>query len=214
MSVYGTEGIIVKRKNFGEADRLLTVVTPFKGRIKVVAKGVRRITSRRGGNVEMLNKVKLHIFQGKGMPVLTEAESLETFPKIKNDLIMSAYASHLAELADRLLPEDQSNPSAYNLLLVALTLLETNPRQIFIRAYEVKLLTVLGFWSLSEMGVRGDIKDILDKIQRYSWEEIERMELDKTQALEVERILRYYIEKILEGKLKSLEMISKLKIKS
>ncbi|MCL5783790.1 MAG: DNA repair protein RecO [Patescibacteria group bacterium] len=218
MPVFSTEGIIVKRSNFGEADRILTIVTPFKGKIKVIAKGVRRITSRRGGNVELLNHVKLQIFQGKAVPVgrqgldiLTEAESLETFPKIKGELILSAYGSHIAELADRLLPEEQTNPQAYNLLVVVLSLLENNPRQIFIRSFEVKLLTVLGFWSLDEVDTSPQVKEILQKLQVLSWEEIEKMDINKQQALELERILRYYIEKILESPLKSVEVIKKLK---
>lgn len=211
MAVFTTEGIIVKRSNFGEADRILTIVTPFKGKIKVLAKGVRRITSRRGGNVETLNKVRIQIFQGKGMNLLTEAQSLETFQRIKGNLILSAYGSHVAELAERLLPEDQPNPEIYNLLLVVLTLLEKSPRQTFIRAYEVKLLVALGFWSLDQIGASEEIKNILGDLQTKTWEEIAKMEINKNQALEVERILRYYIEKILEGKLRSVELIHNLK---
>ncbi|MDO8639153.1 MAG: DNA repair protein RecO, partial [Candidatus Daviesbacteria bacterium] len=195
----------------GEADRMLTIVTPYKGKIKVVAKGVRRITSRRGGNVELLNKVRLHLFQNKGMPILTEAESIETFPKIKNDLTFSTYGSHIAELAERLLPEEQANPAAFNLLATALHLLETNPRQIFIRAYEIKLLTTLGFWGVREIGVIGEVRNILEKLQRESWEEIEKMKINKNQALELEQILRYYIEKVLESSLKSIKMMDKIK---
>lgn len=223
MPTFSTEGIIVKRKNFGEADKLLTVITPYKGKITILAKGVRKITSRRGGNVELLNKVKLHFFQGQGMPVLSEAVSLETFPKIKSDLIFSTYASHIAEIAERFLPENQPNPQAYSLLLIALSLLEKNPRQIFIRAYEVKLLTVLGFWGglegsegkegLEGLEGLGGLEKILEKLQKESWEEIGNLEINKNQALELERILRYYIEKVLEGKLRSLEIIQKLKIK-
>lgn len=220
MSVFTTEGIIVRRSNFGEADRLLTVITPYKGKIRVVAKGVRRITSRRGGNVELLNKVKLQIFQGKGLAILTEAMSLDTFPKIKNDLILSSYGSHLAEVTERLLPEEQSNPAAYNLLATSLHLLEQNPRQIYIRAFEVKILSVLGFWSLGQVGAlrqaQGEMREIsgiLEKLQTENWEEIGKMGLKPDQALEVERILRYYIEKVLEGPLRSVEVLKKLRSK-
>lgn len=212
MAVFTTEGIVVKRRNFGEAGRILTVITPYKGKITVLAKGVRRITSRRAGNVELLNKVKIQVFQGKGMNVLTEAEGLLTFPKIKNDLILSTYASHLIELADRFLPEAQPNKEAYNLLATTLTLLEKNPRQIFIRAFEVKLLSVLGFWSLTQIGEMEDVRDILRKLEAGSWQEIAKMELNQNQALELERILRYYIEKILEGSLKSLKVLKQLRI--
>lgn len=211
MPTFTTEGIIVKRSNFGEADRILTIVTPFKGKIKVLAKGVRRITSRRGGNVEMLNKVKIQVFHGRGLDLLTEAESFLTFPKIKNDLLLSSYGSHLAELSDRLLPEEQPNPQVYNLLVTALELLEKNPRQIFIRAFEVKLLSVLGFWALNQVREVGEIREILRKLQQGSWAEIGETDISQDQALEVEKILRYYIEKVLEAPLRSAKVIRDLK---
>jgi DNA repair protein RecO (recombination protein O) len=211
MPLFTTEGIIVKRSNFGEADRILTVLTPFKGKIKVIAKGVRRITSRRGGNVELLNRVRLHIFQGQGMPVLSEAQAEETFPKIKSDLILSSYASHLIELIDRLVPEDQMSPGVYELLGAVLSILETNPRQIFIRAFEVKLLSLMGFWSLEQVHAPEKIKDLLNSLQQDSWQEIGKMGVSSDQAMEVEKILRYYIEKILESSLKSVKILQQLK---
>jgi len=65
MKSYKAEGIVIKRKNFGEADRILTVFTKKYGKIKVLAKGVRRITSRRGPNVELFNQVELVLHQGR-----------------------------------------------------------------------------------------------------------------------------------------------------
>lgn len=211
MPVFTTEGIIIKRSNYGEADRILTIVTPYKGKIHAIAKGVRRITSRKGGNVEALNKVKIQIFQGKGLGIVTEVQAEETFPKTKNDLMLSSYASHIIELADRLLPEQQLNPAAYNLLVVALTLLETNSRQIFIRAFEIKLLTVLGFWSADQVSTTDEIQQILQQLQRKTWEEIEDMKLSANQATELERILRHYLEKVIEGPLRSVKIIQQLK---
>lgn len=211
MPVFTTEGIILKRSNYGEADRLLTVVTPFKGKILVIAKGVRRITSRRAGNVELLNKVRLHLFQGQGMPLLTEAESIQTFQRIKSDLTLSSYASHVAEITNKLLPENQPNHGVYQLLIGILQILEKNPRQIFIRAYELKLMTELGFWSLDQVEVDEEIKELLRQLQMKSWSQIEQMTIDQPQAVELERILRYYIEKILESPLKSAEVIRKIK---
>lgn len=213
MALFTTEGIILKRSNYGEADRMLTVFTPFKGKIRVVARGVRKITSRRGGNVELLNRVRLQLFQGQGLPILSEAESLETFPKIKSDLILTTYASHLSELVERLIPDEQVNPTAYNLFVTALKLLEQNPRQIYIRSFEVKLLADLGFWSINQIETTPQIKNILQKLETGTWIEIEQLNLPAEQSLELERILRYYMERILEGKLKSLEVVSKIRKK-
>lgn len=75
------EGIILKRRNLGEADRILTVFSKNLGKISVLAKGVRRITSRRAGNVELLNRVSMYLHRAKSFLILTEAISLNTFQK-------------------------------------------------------------------------------------------------------------------------------------
>lgn len=211
MPTITTEGIVIRRSNFGEADRILTVLTPFKGKMKVVAKGVRRITSRRAGNVELLNNVKLHIFVGIGMPILTEAESLNTYPMIKSDLILSSYGSYIAELVERLIAENQPAPEVYKLVVDILNLLESNPRQIFIRAFEVKLLNYLGFWSLNNIQADTKSKNLLSQLQHRGWHDIDFLKINNQQAMDIERILRYYIESILESPVKSVQVINQFK---
>lgn len=211
MPTITTEGIVIRRSNFGEADRILTVLTPFRGKMKIVAKGVRRITSRRAGNVELLNNVKLHIFVGIGMPLLTEAESLNTYPKIKSDLILCSYGSYIAELVERLIVENQPAPEVYKLVVDILNLLESNPRQIFIRAFEVKLLNYLGFWSLNNIQADTQSKNLLSQLQHRGWHDIDFLKINNQQAMDIERILRYYIERILESPVKSIQVINQFK---
>ncbi len=214
MPVFTTEGIIVKRKNFGEADRILTILTPFRGKMAIVAKGVRKITSRRSGNVELLNKVKLHIFRNRGMGILTEAESIQTFPNIKQNLMLSSYASHIIELIDRLVPDEQINPGTYRLLATILEILENNPRQIFIRAFEIKLLSELGYWSINQIQTDDQTIKLLNDLQKSGWDEISQMVVDSILTLELEAILRYYIEKVLESPLRSAKIIKELRVKN
>lgn len=214
MPSFTTEAIVLRHNNFGEADRILTVLTPYKGKLKVLAKGIRRITSRRAGNVEPLNKVKVHIFTASGMPILQEAESLKTFSKIKDNLILSMYALYVLEITDRLIVEGQPHKEVYNLLLGLLELLEKNPRQIFIRGFEVKLLTELGFWSADQLPISSNLKALLKGLESLSWVEIDKLKLTKNQSIELEGLLRYHIEKILESPLKSIQLINKLKEKN
>ena len=211
MPTVTTEGLILKRVNFGEADRVLTVLTDRYGKISVIARGVRKITSRRAGNIEVLNRVKLHLFKGKSY-TLTEAESIETFQAIKDNLTLSTYAFHILELIHRLVPEEQRNPYIYALVLETLELLRSSPRQIFIRAFEVKLLQRLGFWDVRALGdMQEEIKALLEKLQNLSWKEIGELNLKEEQAIESERILRYYIERILESSLKSVQVMRKIR---
>ncbi len=211
MPAVTTEGLILKRKNFGEADRVLTALTDRYGKISVMAKGVRRITSRRAGNIEILNRVKMHLFKAKNY-ILTEAESIETFSKLKENLTLSTSAFHIIELVDRLTPEEQKNPQLYSLVISVLKILNDNPRQIFIRAFEVKLLSMLGFWSIDAVReVDSEIKGVLENLEYSSWEQISQMKLNEDQAVALEQIMRAYIEKTLESSLKSVKVMDRLK---
>lgn len=211
MPAVTTEGLILKRKNFGEADRVLTVLTDRYGKISIIAKGVRRITSRRAGNVEVLNRVKLHLFKAKSYN-LTEAESLDTFAKLKENLTLSTTAFHIIELTDRLTAEEQKNPQLYELVVSILRILEKNPRQIFIRAFEVKILSLLGFWGIEAIrDITPEIRAILEELEYYSWQQIEELKLNEEQAIALERILRYYLERTLESELKSVKVLNKMR---
>lgn len=215
------EGIILKRRNLGEADRILTVFTYQKGKILSLAKGVRRISSRRSGNVELLNRVSLYLHQAKTFLILTEASSLDTYQKLKEDLTLSTYAFHIIELVDKLTAENQENRILYEQLVNVLQRLSRNPRQILIRAFEVKILSNLGFISFQEdtfqvsiavhlEGVGTKTKKLLQELEVKSWNEIEKMEIEEKEALELERVLRYHLERIIEGRLKSRQLLKKL----
>lgn len=211
-----TEGIILKRRNFGEADRILTVFSLHKGKISVLAKGVRRIVSRRAGNVELLNRVRIYLHLGKRMPILTEAESLDTYQKLKEDLTLSAYAFHIIELVDKLTAEDQENPNLYQGLVEVLQRLSINPRQILVRAFETKILSVLGFINfnsktyISTLGVSAQSEEILQDLQFSSWDEIEKISLNEKTAMELESVLRYHLERVIESSLKSRKFLKKI----
>ena len=211
MSTFTTEGVILKRKDMGEADRVITAWTLKFGKVSLIAKGVRRITSRRAGNVEVLNRVKLHVYKGRNY-ILSEAESIETFQNIKANLTLSTAAFHIIELIDRLTVEEQMNPLIYNLLIQTLQLLDRNPRQIFIRAFEVKLLSLLGFWSPKALhNVEGETKELLDSFETLSWMKINDLEVDESISQNLETVMRSYIESVLESNLKSVQVMRKIK---
>ncbi len=216
MAGFKVEGVVLKRKNFGEADRILTVFSLQKGKITVLAKGVRRITSRRGGNVELLNRSLMYLHQAKTFLILTEATTLDTFSRIKADLTLSTYAYHIIELVDKLTAENQGNRILYEYLVEVLRRLERKPRQILVRAFEVKILSVLGFIDfssktyISTLGVSAQTGELLGDLVTMSWNEIEKIKIEEKEALELERILRYHIERVIEGSLKSRQFLKKV----
>src|SRR5687767_5847035 len=129
MRGFKTEGVVLRRRDFGEADRILSVFSQTKGKISVLARGIRKITSRRAGNVELLNRVIMYLYPGKNFLILTEATSIDTFQKLKEDLKLSTYAYHILELTDKLTAENQENQLLYEHLVQVLKKLEKNPRQ-------------------------------------------------------------------------------------
>ncbi|MGH2639250.1 MAG: DNA repair protein RecO, partial [Rhabdochlamydiaceae bacterium] len=116
MRSYRTEGIIIKRRNFGEADRILTVMTREYGKLQIKATGVRKITSRRSAHIELLNHTILHLYKGHTFSVLTEAKMLDDFAPVKAHFDKVGLAYHLCELIDGLCPENQENGRVYFLL--------------------------------------------------------------------------------------------------
>jgi len=116
MKSFRTEGIVIKRRNFNEADRILTVMTRDYGKIQIKAAGVRRITSRRSAHVELLNHAVLHLYKGNTFSVLTEAKVIDDFGPIKSDFEKIGFAYHLCELVDGLCPDNQENNKVFSLL--------------------------------------------------------------------------------------------------
>lgn len=168
MKAYTVEGIIIKRKNIGEADRIITVLTKDHGKIQIKASGVRKISSRRSAHIEPLNFSTLTLHKGHAMPILTEAQNMEIFAAIKGNLKKIGIAYHLCELIDSLCPEDQENRNVFFLFKNILHTLcaEKNVFQA-IRKFEFELLETLGYWSEGQAAAAVNpsffIEDILER---------------------------------------------------
>jgi len=147
MNSYRTEGIILKRKNFGEADRVLTVFTKHFGKISVVARGIRKISSKKGGNLELFNQVKISLARGKNLDIVTEAEVINSFKDWRKNLKKVAVAYRLCELVDKLTAERVESEEIYKILVNYLANLSSiNNSQLAVNNFELFLLQHLGFW--------------------------------------------------------------------
>src|SRR4030042_4526114 len=102
---YQTDAVILRRRNWGEADRILTLFTPLRGKIRVRAVGVRKPASRKAGHLELFHRATLFLAKGRDFDIVTQAETLEAYPRLREDLARSEAASHAAQILDRLSPE-------------------------------------------------------------------------------------------------------------
>ncbi|MBL6965814.1 MAG: DNA repair protein RecO [Anaerolineales bacterium] len=140
------EGIILKHRNWGEADRMLAIYTRELGKVQVVAKGVRKPRSRKAGHIEPFACSSLQLARGRSFYTLTQAETVLPFLNLREELVSLGYASYLIELLDRFTYDEEENPAIYRLLKNALIYLERGDAPpAAIHYYEIRLLDQVGF---------------------------------------------------------------------
>ncbi len=123
---YSTEAIVLKRIDLGEADRILTLFTPGKGKIHAVAKGTRRPISKLAGHVDLLCRSQLQLAVGRNLDIVTQAEGRENFLHLRNDLWHMTCGFYLAELVDRFVEDQTQHYDIYVLLLDTLRYLDAD----------------------------------------------------------------------------------------
>ena len=114
--LYRTEAIILRRADLGEADRLLTIFTPARGKLRVVAKGARKPASRKSGHVELFTRSTLLIAKARNLDIVSQAETVEAYRALREDLLRSTYAHYIVELLDRFTGEEEESAELYDLL--------------------------------------------------------------------------------------------------
>lgn len=145
---FRTPALVLKRRNFGEADRQLTLLTPRYGKFDAIAKGVRKPSSKKTGHVELFMKTDTLIAKGRSLDLVTQAELINAYLPIRENLERGAYASYAAELLDRFtFDSDDTNTSSLFALLDATferLCTDKDVRRV-IRYYELRLLDEVGF---------------------------------------------------------------------
>ncbi len=144
--VYVTEAVILRRADYGEADRLLTLMTPQLGKVRVIAKGARKITSRKAGHIELFARVRLLLARGRTFDIVSQAEVIEAHRPLREDLLRGGYAHYVGELIDQFTQEGNEDPALYDLLANGLMwICETPQPALAARYFEMRLLTIAGY---------------------------------------------------------------------
>ena len=146
LRLYATEAIILRRLDFGEADRILTIMTPEHGKLRVIAKGARKITSRKAGHVELFTRVRLLLARGRNFDIVSQAETVEAYRPVREDLLRSSFAHYFSELIDVFAQEGSEDTALYDLLANGLSWLAEAPDPaLAARYFELRLLTLTGY---------------------------------------------------------------------
>jgi DNA repair protein RecO (recombination protein O) len=144
--VYRTEAVVLRHSDFGEADRLLTVYTPYRGKLRLLAKGARKPRSRKTGHLDLFTRSHLLIARGRNLDLVTQAETVEPYLPLRSSLELMARGHYIAELVDDFGEEQAENPPLYELLCNALDWICTSPQtSLALRFFELRLLELAGY---------------------------------------------------------------------
>ena len=144
---FRVEAVVLRHADWGEADRLITLYTRERGKVRAIAKGARKIRSRKAGHLEPFTRVTLQLARGHDLLIVTQADTLDAYLAIHENLIKTGHAAYVVELLDRFTYEDDTeNYGIFRLLSEVLSRLEQEADPwLAIRYYELRLLDLLGY---------------------------------------------------------------------
>ena len=143
--LYKDEGIVLKTIKLGEADRIVTLYTRETGKVRAVAKGIRKTKSRFGGRLEPFTRVQLLIYRGRSLDTITSADILTSFEDVRKDYLKMTSAAALVDIVEKITPDREPAPDVYRLLISGLTSVGAGGGAPVVPAFLVKLLSLSGY---------------------------------------------------------------------
>ncbi len=142
---YSDRAVVLRTIPLGEADRIVTLMTENHGRVRAVAKGIRRTTSKFGSRLEPTTHVSLQLYVGRELDTITQAETVAHMSVIRDDLHRFGRANVMLETVDQVTPEKEPNAALYRMLVGALTELDKADAPLVLAGFLLKLLALEGF---------------------------------------------------------------------
>lgn len=144
MPLYRANGVVLRTIKLGESDRIITVFSKERGKIRTVAKGVRKTKSRFGGRLEPTSHVSLQCYEGRELDTVTQAESIDAFRHVREDFDRLKRAVSMLEAVDTVAQVGEANPRMFNMLVNALRSLNEADSPTIVSAFFFKLLGLEG----------------------------------------------------------------------
>lgn len=144
MSLYRDEGVVLRTMRLGEADRIVTFLSRGRGKVRAVAKGVRRTTSKFGGRLEPASHVAMQCWSGRELDIVTQVEAIDAWRSMRAELPRVSKAFTLLEVCDQLAQEAHPAPRLYAMLVGALGVLDRGDPALLVPAFCLKALALEG----------------------------------------------------------------------
>lgn len=145
MKLYKTDAVIIRNRDYREADRLVTLFTRERGKVNAIAKGTRKLKSRKRGAIQLLTYGRFMLHEGRTLDTIAQCDIINSFQELRGDLDRLAYATYIAELTDGFVMDNEPNEELFLLLVTSMHLLGYLDPEILVRAYELRLLANAGF---------------------------------------------------------------------
>ena len=240
--------MVLRRVDFGEADRVLVLFTREHGKLSVVAKGIRRLSSRSAGHLELFTESDIQLAKGANLDVVTQVETRNAFRRVREDLTRTSTAYLIVETADALTEEGAEQAELFDLLLATFGALETTDDARLLAAhYQLRLLDVTGFRPVlmtcvgcdsallpgrnyftahlggalcpncgpsepSSRPIDSDVLKVLRNLQRAGLPGTVKFRVPEMTMREVERILRELLERHTERRLRTPDLLARLRV--
>jgi DNA repair protein RecO (recombination protein O) len=143
--LYRDEGVVLRTYKLGEADRIVVLCTRYHGKVRAVAKGVRKTKSKFGSRLEPISHIALQLYEGRDLDIVTQVESIDHFRAIRDDLDRIARASTMLEVVDQMSQEGEVNPRLYQMLIGGLRALSAHNGPLVAPAFLWKLMALEGY---------------------------------------------------------------------
>ena len=161
MALYRDHGVILRTYKLGEADRIVSFVTERHGKIRAVAKGVRKTKSKFGSRLEPPTHVSLQLYEGRELDIVTQVETVDHFRAIREDLDRLTRAVTMLEAVDQLALEREPNPDLYRMLVGGLRALADRNSALVVAGFHWKALALEGFRPVVDQCVHCGVTDAL-----------------------------------------------------
>ena len=143
--LYRDEAVVLRTYKLGEADRIVVLATKANGKVRAVAKGVRKTKSRFGARLEPLSYVSLQLYEGRNLDTITQAETIDSFRAIREDLDRYGSAVGVLEVVDQIAMEREVDPRRFAMLVGVLRTIAENDNPLVVPAFYLKVLAHEGF---------------------------------------------------------------------
>jgi DNA repair protein RecO (recombination protein O) len=133
--IYSVEALVLRARDYGEADKILTLYTKEQGKVSAIAKGARKPKSRLRGGVQLFSHSRIVLYRGPSLDTVTLAETVQAFAPLREDLTFLSYASYLVELLDCAVPEREPHEGIFHLAINCLELFPEKDPELVARLF-------------------------------------------------------------------------------